>query len=142
MPPTAPCPLSSTHHVGVAVRSLDEHIALYRDLFGLAPGLVLEAPAYGVRGVFISTGNTNIELVEPTSPDSPIARFLEARGEGLHHVCFEVDDIKGKLAALKEQGVRLVDQAPRPGLAGGVVAFLHRSAGRGVLIELAEHPHD
>jgi len=128
--------VSKIDHLGIAVRDLDEATRIYTAL-GLKVERVTEVPEQKVRVAFISVGESTIELVQPTSNNSPVARYLEARGEGMHHLALEVDDIEGALAELSACGVRLVDKAPRQG-AEGRIAFLHpRSTGR-VLIELVE----
>ncbi len=125
------------HHTGVVVRSLEEACAFYRDTLGLP--LLKEAliEDQGVKAALLDFGNGLLELLEPVDPDTGIARYLEQRGEGLHHVCLEVDDIRAALAGLKAKGVPLVDEEPRAGLVG-TVAFLHPSALHGVLVELVE----
>ncbi|MCU1229859.1 MAG: methylmalonyl-CoA epimerase [Acidobacteria bacterium] len=127
-------------HIGIAVKSLDAGTAIYRAL-----GLEIEhsetVETQKVRTAFLSVGDSNLELLEPTSPDSPIAKFIEKRGEGIHHICLRVDDIEAHLARLKSEGYRLINEAPVPGAHGCRVAFLHPAAGNGVLIELSEK-HD
>jgi methylmalonyl-CoA/ethylmalonyl-CoA epimerase len=126
-------------HFGIAVRDLDDALAFYRDTLGL-PLLKSETlPAQGVRAALLRLGDTAVELLEPL-PGSALARFLERRGEGLHHVAFKSDDVAAALAELKEKGVALIDEEPRRGL-GGLVAFLHPSALHGVLVEM-EEPKD
>jgi methylmalonyl-CoA epimerase len=129
----------SIHHVGVVVQDMDGALTLYRDKIGLA--LVKEETIedQGVRAALLDLGNSFLELLEPTVPDTGIARYLERRGEGLHHVCLEVDDIHASLADLKSKGVPLVDETPRDGLTG-TIAFLHPSALHGVLVELVHGP--
>lgn len=123
-------------HIGIAVRDLDA-AAIYQDL-GLDVDHEEVVETQRVRTAFLSVGDSNVELLEPTSEDSPIAKFIEKRGEGIHHICFRVSDIEAKLAELKEKGYRLVHEAPVPGAHGCRVAFLHPAAGNGVLIELSE----
>lgn len=125
------------HHTGIVVRSLDEACALYRDTLGMR--LVKEAvmPDQGVRAALLAMDGGLFELLEPIEPDTGVARFLESRGEGMHHVCLEVDDIKATLTDLKAKGVPLVDEEPREGLTGSI-AFLHPSALHGVLVELLD----
>ena len=127
------------HHVGAVVRSLDEALALFRDKLGLALLKEETIEDQGVRAALLDLGNGLLELLEPFVPDTGIARYLERRGEGLHHVCLEVDDIHAALAGLKAKGVQLIDEAPRPGLTGDI-AFLHPSALHGVLVELVHGP--
>lgn len=124
-------------HVGVAVKNLDEAIALYRDVLGFRLEGVHVLKERKVRVAFFSTGDeTLIELLEPLSNDSSVAKFLETRGEGVHHFAVKVDDIEGALAGLKRKGVALVDDKPRVGAEGKKVAFVHPKSTRGVLLEL------
>lgn len=126
-------------HIGIAVRSIEA--AKIYEAMGLTIDHVETVETQGVKTAFLSVGDSNLELLEPTSPDSTVARFIEKRGEGIHHICFRVDDIESHLARLKAQGFRLINEAPGPGAHGCRVAFLHPSAGNGVLIELSER-HD
>lgn len=123
-------------HIGIAVRSLKDS-SIWMDL-----GLRIEheelVESQKVRTAFLSVGDSNIELLEPTDPDSTIAKFIERRGEGIHHICLQVDDIEAHLARLKEKGYRLINESPVPGAHGCRVAFLHPAAGNGVLIELSQ----
>lgn len=123
-------------HIGIAVRSLDS-AKIYEDL-GLTVGHVETVETQRVKTAFLSVGDSNLELLEPTSPDSPIAKFIEKRGEGIHHICLRVENIEEHLERLKAKGYRLINEAPVPGAHGCRVAFLHPSAGNGVLIELSE----
>ena len=123
-------------HIGIAVRSL-EAAAIYRAL-GLEVDHVETVETQNVRTAFLSVGDANLELLEPTGEDSPIARFIDKRGEGIHHLCFRVKDLEGQLRSLQAQGFRLVNPQPVPGAHGCRVAFLHPSAASGVLIELSE----
>ena len=123
-------------HIGIAVRSLDA-ATIYQAL-GLEVEHVETVESQKVRTAFLSVGDSNLELLEPTSADSPIAKFIEKRGEGIHHVCLRVDDLESHLARLQSQGFRLINEAPVPGAHGCRVAFLHPAAGNGVLIELSE----
>jgi len=123
-------------HIGIAVRSLDA-AKIYESL-GLSIDHVETVESQKVRTAFLSVGDSNLELLEPTGPDSTIAKFIEKRGEGIHHICLRVDDIESHLARLKSEGYRLINEAPVPGAHGCRVAFLHPAAGNGVLIELSE----
>lgn len=123
-------------HIGIAVRSL-ETAKIYQSL-GLSVQHIETVETQRVKTAFLSVGDSNLELLEPTSPDSPIAKFIEKRGEGIHHICFRVDDIEAHLERLKAEGYRLINEAPVPGAHGCRVAFLHPAAGNGVLIELSE----
>ena len=125
------------HHVGIAVRDLDAAVDRYR-LFGLSLDSVEEVPSAGARVAFLNAGEARIELVMPLGRDTPVARFLEKRGEGLHHLAFRTADIVSELAELEGQGFELVDHAPRPGAHGSLVAFLHPRTSHGVLIELVQ----
>ena len=127
------------HHVAIVVRDLEAALAFYRDTLRLPLDLVLPIDTDGVRIGFLPVGESNIELVEPTIPDTGVARFLESRGEGFHHVCLEVDDVAAELARLAENGIELIDAVPRRG-AEGPVAFIHPRSCHGVLVELIEAP--
>jgi methylmalonyl-CoA/ethylmalonyl-CoA epimerase len=133
--------LGPIDHVAVVVRDIDEALPRYAALFGLAaPDGVMDVEAQGVRLCFLPTGPApaaRIELIQPTDAESGVARFLEARGEGLHHVCFGTTDIAAELARLGAAGAELIDRAPRPG-AEGSVAFIHPRTLNGVLWELLE----
>ena len=124
-------------HLGVAVRSIDDAIGIYRAL-GLSESGREEVASQKVITAFLPVGESSIELLQPTSADSPVGKFLEKRGEGIHHVCFAVENLEAALADLSRKGFRLIHTAPVPGAGGKRVAFLHPEAGRGVLIELAE----
>lgn len=124
-------------HLGVAVASIDDALAVYRAL-GLIEVKREEVPSQKVTAAFLPVGESRIELLEPTGEDSPIAKFLAKRGEGIHHVCFAVEDLEAALKDLAARGFRLVHSSPVPGADGKRVAFLHPEAGHGVLIELAE----
>jgi methylmalonyl-CoA/ethylmalonyl-CoA epimerase len=123
-------------HIGIAVKSLDA--AKIYEALGLEIEHVEVVETQGVKTAFLSAGDSNLELLEPTGPDSTVAKFIEKRGEGLHHLCFRVDDIDAHLARLKAQGYRLINETAVPGAHGCRVAFLHPAAGNGVLIELSE----
>ena len=124
-------------HRGIAVDSIDDALAVYRAL-GLVEEKREEVPGQKVVAAFLPVGESRIELLEATSPDSPVAKFLARRGEGLHHVCFAVPDLDAALGDLASRGFRLIHAAGVPGAGGKRVAFLHPKAGRGVLIELSE----
>jgi methylmalonyl-CoA/ethylmalonyl-CoA epimerase len=129
--------ITRLHHVGIAVRSLEERVPLYRTL-GLEIAGGEEVPSDMVRVTFLPVGDTRIELLEPTAPESPVAKFIASRGEGLHHICLEVDDIRDTMAALAAQGFHLVSEEPRPGAHGTQVCFVHPKSAGGVLIELCQ----
>ncbi len=121
-------------HVAVAVASLEEATRTYQLLAGATPSPVEELPAQGVRVCFLGS----LELLEPLGPGTPVGRFLERRGPGLHHIAFRVADLPGALAHLRKEGVELIDSEPRPGARGHQVAFLHPRSTGGVLIELVQ----
>jgi methylmalonyl-CoA/ethylmalonyl-CoA epimerase len=123
-------------HVAIAVHSIAEAAAIYRQL-GLGEPHTCTMEEMGLRVGFLAAGDSQIELLEPLRPDSVVGKFLARRGEGLHHICFEVDDIEASLAELAAQGVELIDRTPRQG-AEGRVAFIHPRAAHGVLIELVQ----
>lgn len=130
--------INKINHLGIAVKSIETAIPFYRDQLGMAYEGSEEVVDQQVRVAFLVVGESRVELLEPTSPASPIARFLEKNGEGLHHVAYEVADLAGSLADLKTQGVRLVDETPRRGAHGAWIAFLHPKASGGVLTELCQ----
>lgn len=126
-------------HIGIATPSIDEALALWRDSLGLEIGATEEVPEQGVRLALLPIGDTHIELLEPLSETSPVGKFLEKRGPGIHHVAIRVKDIKESLANLKAKGTRLIDETPRVGARGCLVAFIHPSSANGVLLELVQH---
>lgn len=130
---------SRLHHVAVVVRDLEAALGFYRDGLHLPLELVLPIESDGVRIGFLGVGQSKIELVEPTDPSTGVARLLESRGEGFHHVCLEVGDVSAELDRLARQGIELIDTAPRRG-AEGPVAFIHPRSCHGVLVELIEAP--
>jgi methylmalonyl-CoA epimerase len=128
-------------HVGVAVKNLDEAICVYRDVLGFKLNGVHVLTERKVRVAFLSTGGeSNIELLEPISDDSPVAKFLESRGEGVQHIAVRVKNIEALLVEFKRKGVTLVDDKPRVGAEGAKIAFVHPKSTRGVLLELVEKP--
>jgi methylmalonyl-CoA/ethylmalonyl-CoA epimerase len=131
--------LGPVHHVGLVVRDLEEALGLYRDELGLPIVSLHDLAPDGVRAAFLGEAGARIELIQPTRDDTGVARFLETRGPGMHHVCFVVPDVAAVLATLAEDGVELIDTAPRRG-AHGPVAFLHPRSAFGALIELMEAP--
>ena len=137
--PMSLIPPGRIHHVAMVVRSIDESLALYRDLLGLPLEAVVEVPSDRVRIAFLGIGESKVELVEPTDDTTGVARFLAKGGEGFHHVCFEVANLSEELTRLGIDGVELIDSAPRRG-AEGPVAFLHPRSCHGVLVELIEAP--
>jgi methylmalonyl-CoA epimerase len=131
--------LGKVHHVAVVVADLDTSLSFYRDTLGLPVELVLPIETDGVTIAFLPVGESKVELVQPTDESTGVARFLASRGEGFHHVCFEVPDLASALDRLAAQGVELIDAGPRKG-AEGPVAFLHPRSCHGVLVELIEAP--
>ena len=129
------------HHAGIVVRNLRDAYHFYRNTLGLPLLREAQIADQGVRAALLSAGDTEIELLEPIRPGTGIARFLDKRGEGLHHLCFDTPDVAGDLQALDDRGIELIDRAPRDGLAGRI-AFLHPRACDGVLVELATPPAD
>lgn len=127
------------HHVGVVVHNADVALKFYRDIMGLPVTADHVVEEQGVRGVLLQVGENEIELLQPTREDTGVARYLATRGQVLHHICLNTDNIEGELARLKSQDVELIDQAPRDGLAGKV-AFIHPRSCHGVLVELAQPP--
>jgi methylmalonyl-CoA epimerase len=127
-------------HVAIVVRNLDDALTFYRDMLGIAPSRVIDFPREGVKIAFLPLGGPNgseIELLEPTSAETGVARFLEKRGGGLHHICLEVPNIEQAIDDLRASGAMLLDAAPRP-TAEGRGAFLHPKGAQGVLLELVE----
>jgi methylmalonyl-CoA epimerase len=125
-------------HIGIVVRDIRRALNVYQTALGLPLKEVVAIPDQQVRVAFLSLGESNIELVQPTSDDTGIAKYLEKRGEGIHHICIEVEDIEAALGRLRDHDVQLIDQHPRQG-AHGRVAFVHPSGAHGVLLELIEH---
>lgn len=126
------------NHIGIAVKSLDASIPFYRDVLGMAFEGTEEVAEQKVKVAFLAVGESRVELLEATSDDSPVAKFLEKNGEGVHHIAYEVTDLAASLEALKAQGVRLIDETPRRGAHDTKIAFLHPKASGGVLTELCQ----
>lgn len=133
--------LKRIHHVGVVVPSLDEGLKFWRDVLGMRLTKSATIEEQGVRAALLEVGGSEIELLEPLSAENAVGRFLARRGGGLHHVCFETEDVASELAGAKAKGLQLIDQAPRKGLAG-MICFLHPKATRGVLVEYAQPVED
>ncbi len=125
-------------HIGIAVEDLDAAIELYREKLGFDVEAIEDIPGFGVKVAFLPMGEGSIELVQPVTGDSAMAKFLEKKGPGFHHLCFRVEDIRAELVRLEAAGVQLVDREPREGAHGTLVAFLHPKSTGGVLIELCE----
>jgi methylmalonyl-CoA/ethylmalonyl-CoA epimerase len=129
-------------HIGIATRGIQDAMTFYRDALGLEVSEPEEVADQEVRVAMLPIGESRIELLEGTSADSPIARFLEKRGPGIHHIAVRVDDIRAALANLKQKGARLIDEEPRTGAGGCLVAFVHPSSTGGVLLELVENDNN
>jgi methylmalonyl-CoA/ethylmalonyl-CoA epimerase len=129
-------------HIGIATRGIEDALAFYRDALGLNVAETEEVAEQRVRVAMLPIGESRIELLEATTEDSPIARFLEKRGPGIHHIAVRVDDIRAALADLRQKGARLIDEEPRTGAGGCLVAFVHPSSTGGVLLELVQDPAD
>jgi methylmalonyl-CoA/ethylmalonyl-CoA epimerase len=132
--------LNKIYHLGYAVEDIEAASRFYRDNFGAEPGEPEVVEDQGIVAAMFRVGESTIELVQPTRPDSPVGKFLAKRGEGFHHVAFQVDDLCGALAELKENGVELIDEEPRWGVGGTRMAFVHPKSAFGVLTELVELP--
>jgi len=126
------------HHIGIAVRSLEESLAFYRDALGLKVSATEEVPSEGVRVAFLPAGEPRLELLEALGPDSPVARFIAKRGEGMHHVCLQVDDVEKAVAHLRAGGAEVIEPAIRTGAGGHRIAFIHPRSTHGLLLELKE----
>ena len=131
--------IGKVHHVALIVASIDDALGFWRDTLGLQLETAMDIPTDRVRIAFLGVGESRIELVEPTDDTTGVARFLASKGEGFHHVCFEVPDLADTLRGLAAAGIELIDTTPRRG-AEGPVAFLHPRSGHGVLVELIEAP--
>ncbi|HEV8482983.1 MAG TPA: methylmalonyl-CoA epimerase [Blastocatellia bacterium] len=129
-------------HLGIAVRSVGDSLAFYREALGLELAGTETVEDQGAHVAMLRVGESRIELLEPVSEDTVIGRFIARRGEGLHHVCYEVDDLVASLDNLKSRGVRVLEGYPRPGAGGNLVAFLHPAAANGVLVELVQKVRD
>ena len=129
--------ITRIHHIGIAVKSLDEAIAMYQNGLGAKVSKVTASEKDGVKIAFIPVGESLLELLEPTNPDNGVGRFVASRGEGIHHIAVAVDDIEAHLRQLEAAGAVLIDQVPRKG-AEGMVAFVHPKSMKGVLLELVQ----
>jgi methylmalonyl-CoA/ethylmalonyl-CoA epimerase len=125
-------------HLGIAVKSISDSLGFYRDVLGIELLCTERVDDQGVNVALLPVGDSRIELLEPFSEDTPVGRFIARRGEGLHHICYEVEDIESRLEELKKRGAKVLDGYPRRGAEGKLVAFLHPSSANGVLVELAE----
>jgi methylmalonyl-CoA/ethylmalonyl-CoA epimerase len=131
--------LKKLAHIGIAVKSIDDKLKLYHDIMGLETTDRTRVPEQGVEVCFLKLDNTRLELLEPLDESANINKFLEKKGEGIHHLCFEVENIEAALASLSENGIKLIDEKPRIGACGELIAFLHPKSTGGVLIELEQH---
>jgi methylmalonyl-CoA/ethylmalonyl-CoA epimerase len=132
--------LKKINHIAIAVNNIEEAAKFYQTILGLNLSGVEVVTAQKTRVGFFKIGESNIELVQPAEPDSPLVKFLETKGPGIHHICFEVDDVETEVKAYLEKGATLIDQKPRPGAHNTKVAFVHPKSSSGVLIELCELP--
>ena len=129
--------LKKIDHIAIAVKSIDETLKVFGDVFGMKCDHMEEIPDQGVKAAAVKIGDVTIEFVQPVKPDTGIAKFVETKGDGIHHIAFEVAELEKELAALEAKGVALIDKKPRKGMAG-MIAFIHPKATKGVLIELVQ----
>ncbi len=125
-------------HIGIAVKDADTALKMYREVLGLEPSSIETVESQNVKTVHIPIGDSSIELLESTSPDGVVAKFIEKRGEGIHHIAIEVDDIETALAKMKAEGFQLIDETPRMGAGNMRIAFIHPRSTNGVLLELCQ----
>lgn len=125
-------------HIGIAVKDVENTLKLYASIFGLQSGEITVLEDYGLKVGSIQIGDTKLEFLESIRQDTPIAKFIEKRGQGIHHICFQVDDIEETLKRLAKDGIELVDTTPRPGARSDKIAFIHPRSTSGILIELCE----
>ena len=130
--------LTKINHIGIAVKSLEESIPFYRDQLAMPFAGIEEVAEQKVRVAMLQVGESKIELLEPTSVDSPVAKFIEKNGPGIHHLAYEVDDIEAAIARLVAEGARMIDETPRAGAHGTRIAFIHPKSSNGVLTELCQ----
>ena len=133
--------LQKINHIGIAVKSLDETLPFYRDGLNMPLCGIEEVADQKVRVAMLGIGEAKIELLEPTSPDSPIAKFLEKNGPGIHHIAYEVDNVQRAIEHMLKEGARMIDQEPRSGAHGTRIAFVHPKSSHGVLTELCQSGH-
>jgi methylmalonyl-CoA/ethylmalonyl-CoA epimerase len=133
----APCVARHLNHVCIAVRDIEDTLRFYAEVFGIGTAAVQDIEDQGVRAALVRVGGSQLEFIQPTDPEGGVARFIERHGEGMHHICFEVEDLAATLDRLHAQGVELIDRAPRKGLSGAI-AFMHPRATGGVLVELVD----
>ena len=125
-------------HIGIAVKSIEESLKFWEGTLGIKCTGVEEVVEQKVKTAFLPLQDTEVELLEGTAPDSPVSKFIEAKGEGIHHLAIRVDDLEAALAELKEKGVRLIDEKPRKGAGGALIAVIHPKATGGILLELSQ----
>ncbi|MDE2939711.1 MAG: methylmalonyl-CoA epimerase [Chloroflexota bacterium] len=135
------CTVDYIDHVGIAVKDIDAALKLFHEVFGAPMAEVKQLDDQGIRGALVQVGQTRLELMEPTSSDTTIGRFIDRRGEGLHHLAFYVTDLPGKIRIVDELGLQLIDREPREGLSGDI-AFIHPRSVFGILTELVERPNE
>jgi methylmalonyl-CoA/ethylmalonyl-CoA epimerase len=128
-------------HIGIAVRNIEEVLAFYKEALGLEHTGYEVVEDQGVRVAFLTVGESRLELLEPLDENSPVAKFIEKRGEGIHHIALDVTDVKETLADMQEKGMKLIDQAPRKGAHNKQIAFIHPKATNGILLEVCQDPH-
>jgi methylmalonyl-CoA/ethylmalonyl-CoA epimerase len=133
--------LKKISHIGIAVHSLDAALSFYRDTLGMVFRGIEEVAEQKVKVAMLQIGESNIELLEPTDPESPVARFLEKNGPGIHHLAYEVEDIGHAIARLEQEGARMIDRSPRNGAHGTRIAFIHPKSSGGVLTEICQADH-
>ena len=133
--------LKKINHIGIAVTSLEEALVFYRDNLGMVLQGVEEVSEQKVKVAMLQIGEAKIELLEPTDPDSPVAKYLEKNGPGIHHLAYEVDDIMQAIVRLEQEGARMIDRSPRNGAHGTRIAFVHPKSSGGVLTELCQTGH-
>ena len=134
--------LEKIDHIGIAVNNIDEALTFYRDQMGLTVGGVEEVAEQKVKVAFMKIGESRIELLQSTTPDGPVAKFIEKRGQGIQHIAIGVDDIEKELDTLKSKGARLIDETPRIGAGGAKIAFIHPKSSSGVLLGLCQRDNE
>ena len=131
------CSVKNLDHVCIAVRDIEDTLRFFQTVFGVGSNEIVDIEDQKVKAALVEVGGSRLEFIQSTDPDGAVARFIERKGEGMHHICFEVENLKGKLEMLQADGVELIDEEPRHGLSG-MIAFIHPRATRGVLIELVD----
>ncbi|OES44425.1 methylmalonyl-CoA epimerase [Domibacillus iocasae] len=130
--------MKKVDHIGIAVVSLQESLVLYTEQLGMIHMKTEMVASQGVTVAFLDAGNIKLELLEPTGPDSPVSKFIEKRGQGIHHIAYKVEDIEERIAEIKDKGIQMINDVPKPGAGGASVAFMHPKSTGGVLMELCE----